>query len=298
MKLRILICLIIFLGMGNITYAQKSSSLKPKWINNPPVANSNSGFYFIETHADAATSLEGAREIAIKELTSNVERTDKVTISEIYTDKSSQTYQGRKVNYNGSDTYELNLKVEGVSRPITSRRIDEYWKTEKRGGQKVVNYYALYAVGKQNEKADFSNIRVTSSYGARGLWRSAIIPGWGQFYKGSNLKGGLILGGSVALAGGIVFLENQRADYVRKINQTKDINLIKKYQTKRDHYASGRNICIGVLAGLYVYNLIDAIVAPGAKRIVMGKIGSNSNYSFLPDMNLEGTPMMTATLTF
>ncbi|MDE6635460.1 MAG: hypothetical protein K2K09_02500, partial [Lachnospiraceae bacterium] len=43
----------------------------------------------------------------------------------------------------------------------------------------------------------------------------------------------------------------------------------------RTSFTTGRNICIGALGALYVYNIIDAIVAPGARRILTSPAGSN-----------------------
>ncbi len=295
MRYRILIISILLL-LGTVS-SSGQNTLKPKWMRSIPNASS-SDFYFVKVHSDMGSSLSGARTAIMQELTAGVERTDRVTVKEIYEDSSTQNYSSKGVSLNDVDHYQLNLQVDGSSRPIRSRRVDEYWRTSLRGGSRIYDYYALYAVERQGRKADFSVISTTSSYGARGLWRSAIIPGWGQFHKGANLKGGLILGGTAALAAGIVFTENQRSDYARRINQTHDIKLIRSYQTKRDHFATARNICIGAVAALYVYNLIDAIAAPGAQRVVVKKRANGRTYAFLPAVTDDGTPVMAATVTF
>lgn len=56
--------------------------------------------------------------------------------------------------------------------------------------------------------------------------------------------------------------------------------------TKRDHFATGRNICVGAAAALYVYNLLDAFVTPGARRVVTLRSNGNT-YAFAPTL-LEG----------
>lgn len=290
------IFILILIGSTIQSHAQ-NSALKPQWIGNTP--RSHSGFYFVEVHSDMANSLSGARSSIMQELSAGVERTDKVSVKEIYEDRSTQTYTSTGTRHSSTDYYQLNLSVDGESRPIRSRRIDEYYKTSFRGGSKVLDYYAIYAVEKSGYNADFSDISTTSSYGARGLWRSAIIPGWGQFHKGANLKGGLILGGCAALTAGIVFTENQRSDYMRKIAQTHDVNQIKNYSTKADHFATARNICIGAAAALYLYNLIDAVAAPGARRIVVHhRSSAGQTYSFAPTVMPDGTAGMAASITF
>ena len=44
------------------------------------------------------------------------------------------------------------------------------------------------------------------------------------------------------------------------------------YNSKADNWESGRNICIGAAAALYVYNLIDAVAAKGARRVTVRKV--------------------------
>lgn len=287
----------MFLGCCNFAASQKSTNLRPKWVGNTPNSKDQS-FYFIELHSDASLSLDAARASVKQEIASNVERTDKVSVTEVFEDKSTQKYNGDDISVQSQDSYQLKLNVEGYARPITSRRIDEYWKPVQRNGITVLDYHALYAVERNGATADFSNVSPVASYGVHGLWRSAIVPGWGQFHKGSNLKGSLILGGTVALVGGIIFTENQRADYVNKIMKTHDANNKRAYATKRDHFATGRNICIGAVAALYVYNLVDAVVAPGARRIVVKERPNGTGYAFLPTITADGDPVMTASITF
>jgi len=108
-----------------------------------------------------------------------------------------------------------------------------------------------------------------------------------------------MLGGCAVLAGGIIFTEHTRADYVAKIAQTHNTQAIRTYTNKRNHFATARNICIGAAAALYVYNLIDAVATPGARRVVVKK-GKNSQrrYAFAPTVSEYGRPMLTTSITF
>ena len=278
--------------------AQKSANLCPKWVGNVPKI-SEGDFYFIEVQSDASTTLPGARISVKQEIASNVERTDKVSVTEIFEDKSVQQYDSNSnPTLSSSDSYQLKLNVEGSAVPIKTRRIDEYWESVERGGMTLLDYHALYAVERKGGNADFSDISSVSSYGVHGLWRSAIVPGWGQLYKGSTLKGGLIMGGSVALIGGIIYTETMRQDYMNKIKNTHSSELIRKYKTRADNFALSRNICIGGLAALYVYNIVDAIVAPGARRILVRKNGRGAGYALSPGLSADGSPAVMAQITF
>ena len=136
---------------------------------------------------------------------------------------------------------------------------------EKVGGVKVFKLYTLFAVSNLGKKPHFDTFRTTQKYGARGLWRSAICPGWGQMYKGSKAKGITMLLAEAATIGGIIFCENERASYESKM--LSQPQFIKTYKTKVDNFETERNCCIGAAAAIYVYNLIDAVVAPGAERL-------------------------------
>lgn len=291
------IIILTLLGCG-ISSAQKSMNLRPRWVGNTP-KNSNSEYYFIEVHSDASSTLPGARASVKQEIASNVERTDKVSVKEIFDDKSTQNYDGNNASMNSTDSYQLQLTVEGTARQIKSRRIDEYWETVQRGGLTLLDYYALYAVERSGANADFSGITATSSYGVHGLWRSAIVPGWGQLYKGSTAKGACIMGGTALCVGAIVYTDCMRRSYTTKIANSHNAAQKKAYADKRTAFTTGRNICIGALCALYVYNIVDAIVAPGARRIITSPAGSNNfSYFWSPAVTDNNGIGVVASITF
>lgn len=289
------ICCLFALLVFCASSALAHNRIKPRWINNTPTAT-NENYYFVNLHSDVSSSLAACRVAMLKELTSNIERVDKVTIKESYQEHSKMSYSGKDIGKFSQDTYDLQLEVEGSSRPIRYRRIDDYQGQSKESGKKC--YYALYAVERFGSYADFSDIHVLSKYGVQALALS-IIPGCGQFYKGAYLKGGLILGGCAAITGGIIFTEHTRADYAAKITQTHNTQAIRSYTNKRNHFATARNICIGAAAALYIYNLVDAVATPGARRVVIKK-GRNGQkrYAFAPTVSEYGTPMFATSITF
>lgn len=249
-----------------------------------------------ETVSASASTLDEAREKCLVELIAGSGlRNGIVAISSNQSSEQlSQVWQNGKLSektaYDSKTTtythYEaVRLHVEEVA---------EYW-TRNRSGDFFLT--KLYAKSELGTEPLFDNLELTTRYGARGLWRSAIIPGWGQFYKGAYLKGGIILGGCALLVGGSVFLDNQRSDYARKIARTHNQELINSYSTQRDHFAAARNVCIGAAVALYVYNLIDAIAAPGARRIVVTK-RPPIDYTLSPVVNIDGSLCMLGTVRF
>ncbi len=295
--MRILCVAMAALLVYGTSSAQSVSRIIPRWVNSTP-QSSNKNLYFVTLHTDASQSLDACRAAVLKELASSVERSDKVSVSESYVDTQQQQYRDGKYTRWGSDKYDLKLSVEGSARPINSRRVDEYMGVDRYSGRNC--YYALYAVERFGASADFSQVSVTSKYGIQGLWRSVIIPGWGQFHKRSYIKGGLILGGCAVMVGGIVFTETERKVYAAKCLQTHDANAIRVYQNRRNNFATARNICIGATAALYIYNLVDAIVAPGARYVVQNgeKRKSSRKYAVVPSMSMYGDAQLLASITF
>lgn len=148
-----------------------------------------------------------------------------------------------------------------------AKYIDDYWEyISYPDGSKGYEYYALFAVSASPNAPIYDEFSITRSYGLKPLAMS-IVPGWAQMYKGSIGKGIAMIAAEVATIGGIIFTENERATYESKMRSQP--NFARQYKAKMDNYETARNCCIGVAAAIYVYNLIDAIVAPGARRVVV-----------------------------
>lgn len=291
------IVLILSLLIPGIISAQmnKSEKIKPQWLHKLPEP-SNSTFSYELDPSVGGKSLDEARKTSINGMITSSGFENGVVVVSDYKSKvtDSKTFNNGRLSDVQEDVFVANNKVKGNEVKLNLKRIAEYWVKDENGNYHLTTLYQKSL----NQNPSFDDVELTTKYGAHCLWRSAIVPGWGQFYKGSYLKGGLILGGTVALVGGIIFTENQRADYVNKISKTHSAEIKKSYATKRDHFATGRNICIGAAAALYVYNLIDAIVAPGARRVVVHKRKNGSGYAILPTMTTEGNPALAASITF
>ena len=86
-----------------------------------------------------------------------------------------------------------------------------------------------------------------------------------------------MLGGVVALGLGALLCENTRSDYKNKMKEQPEF--AQTYNTKANNYETARNILIGATAAVYIYNLIDAAVAKGARRIIVKP--ANGSYASL-----------------
>ena len=125
---------------------------------------------------------------------------------------------------------------------------------------------------------NFDRAYKSTSYGAAPALMS-IIPGLGQFYKGSTVKGICMLGGVAACGVGALLCENERSDYKNKMKEQPQF--AKNYNTKANNYETARNICLGAAAAIWIYNIVDAAAAKGTRKIVV-KPASGSYLSVHP----------------
>lgn len=281
---------------SNITYAQKSDVIQPRWIHQN-IAASNPTFEYAIIQSDANT-LKDAREQALSTLILQAGLSAGQTVlADISTLNHEQSnYHNGQENFVAEEMINVKSTLYGKPATLTAKKIDEYWERAEDG---TYHLTTLYARSQVDVVPNFDDIKLTTKYGIEDMWRSIIIPGWGQLYKGSTLKGGLIMGGTVACIGAIIYTDCTRASFNSKINKTHDAKLKLHYADQRTAYTTGRNICIGALCALYVYNIVDAIVAPGARRILTSPAGSNNfSYYWSPTLTDDMGVGVVASITF
>ena len=261
----------------------KAQTMEPQWIHKLPKANPDNGTYaFVRITADAY-SLDMGRSKCFQLLALDQSLLNTLTISYSSKDFITSTTQSQNGSFSENidqKTFEV-ITTEGNPIQVKARIVDEFFSSKKQ------SMTTLYQVA-LTPNAMFDNFTLTTSYASDpATWGLSLIPGAAQMHKGSYLKGGIIMGGTVALAGGLVAFESMRSSYLAKINQTHSADVKKEYNNRAGNCATARNICIGGLAALYVYNIVDAFVAPGARRIIVtpavtgqGQYGVGMQYNF------------------
>ena len=268
-----IIALLIYLVLTLAYVYGENDGRRPHWLSEVPAASNGTFEYKVITvYAQTASEAKG---LVPREVTSYVETTQKVQITSV----SKITSENHNGDVSEENSFNMMAIVEGDPVNVVVKIIDEYH--EAKDGQEV--YYFLCAVG--NPKAssvNFDRVQITDKYGAKGLWRSAIIPGWGQMYKGSTGKGIAILGAEVVAVGGIVAFESMRSSYVAKIHTQPQY--AQQYASKASNCKNIRNGFIAGAAAIYVFNLIDAIAASGARWLKT----TNGELSFYPCVTTDG----------
>jgi aspartate 1-decarboxylase len=196
------------------------------------------------------------------------------TLTEI---KRNLNYRNRDTYYNESERSTTAYRIEREGFKASFLKVSEYYEYETTAAGTIYRVWELYEVSSRRSFTPYIP-EYTDRYGASAAWRSALLPGWGQMHKGSMTKGLLVIGGEVALIGGIVATENLRAGYMQKINQTHNATHIRTYAAKAGNMSNIRNLCITGAAALYIYNVIDAIVAPGDHYLLL----RDKRFSFTP----------------
>ncbi len=254
---------LIFLLLACSIISLACQAGKPKWVGNTPKELNNT-YRFIEV-VSYGSSISAAR-MEAKQLLAQNEQLRRAVIVSVKSG-NRQKIEQQIVNGNMVETITNNItidtEVSGQQYKLRAYPVDEYY--EKTGGQ--VKLYTLYMVGVADHVV-FDKTYKSTSYGVAPVAMS-IIPGVGQIYKGSTIKGVCMLGGVAALGLGALLCENTRSDYKNKMKEQPDF--AKDYNTKANNYETARNIFIGAAAALYVYNLIDAAVAKGTRRIRVEK---------------------------
>lgn len=262
---------ILIISTPNLCYAKKKSDkLAPTWIKNTP-EQINSSYYFKVVETDAGSELTVARMHSQKELIRSIGRTFNIQVSDKLESQSITTYSKNNIEYSNKDIYSLNIESNDDDVNIYYEKIDEYYEIDKVKGEVIFKLYTLFAVAQPNVSSpQFDSFTKTNKYGVSAMARS-LIPGWGQFYKGSKVKGSLMLGGTAAFAIAAVIANNQANSYYDKVSHTYNVDYIRSYVTNGDNCISMRNVFIGTATAIYIYNLIDAIAAPGARQIKIKK---------------------------
>ena len=283
-KIIVLLLLAMVCGVHTSSAKIKSERLKPKWVTHALPKSKTDSYFFVLAHG-VGTSLEAARQSSFLHLSKKLEAEHGLIINSHFKQHTHNvtTEDGSK-GYRTSDMV-VTAEESGRKIEIGCRIIDEYWER----GDSRCEIYVLYAVSRGQIGASYSDkITVTAKYPCAGFM--SVVPSVAQFYKGDTVKGSLILGGEVLAAAGIILCDNTRASYIKKAEEQPKYK--PQYLSLADNWETGRNMCIGVAAAIYAYNLIDAFVAKGAKHVVVKK--NKTTFSAMPYTDSKSVGMALA----
>lgn len=244
----------------------RSERIRPQWVESPDNIYRSNNTFEIRMISSEGGSLETLEQNRVFDLASYLKTKNNVA-GEIEYESNLENKNG---DYSVSSVHKLSFTNRMSTESFEYKLIADYWEfvdPDKTGG--YYKYYTLYALSVSGVTPVFDGYDLTTQYGIMGLWRSAIVPGWGQMYKGSYLKGGMVFGGAVAFGGGALACHLLAKDNLSKMDNNHSGSVKQQYRTRVNALNTGMYCCLGGLAALYVYNLVDAAVAPGARRVIV-----------------------------
>jgi hypothetical protein len=183
--------------------------------------------------------------------------------------------------------YEAKIKGEKKKVKVNCLREVESFNVKVDGRYR---YYMLVRIpkpGKENE----CNSNFYKSFGTEPVWRSALIPGWGQLYKYNKTsykpdktKGIFFLTlGAVSLTS-LVTSQLMYKKYNDLAIGTNSLAARKDYNVKADDWQNMRNYAAIATVGVYVINLIEVLSSKGAKMYSK----SNTPFRIVPSVTPGG----------
>jgi hypothetical protein len=215
------------------------------------------------------TTLSEARNYAFNKLLTDLGTEAGVTITSQTLDelKYSLNYQSGSEEYNESTSNVSIHKIDRKGFKASFSKVGEYYEY-------VRGRYSLWELYEVSSGAAFTAVipEYTTHYGGSALWRSLILPGWGQFHKRKVAKGVIFLTTEIAAVSGLAYCEIRRSDNWRKSSETTNVSITKEYRNRADSWELRRNVFIGAAAGIYLWNVLDAALAKGKLK-----------YAWIPD---------------
>lgn len=257
--------LVISLFVCVLGFAQASSYDLPEWVLNKPTPSNKTFSYVVGkgvglTEADAETKAiadvyyEARRSIGMD-----------VTMDEV------------QEAYKTGSTFGRNMNMH-----VPIRKACSYTTTNEKNEYVVYVLCQVSEVGRTQE-ANFDNFTDCYKAAKNQYLKYAFVPGMAQIKKGSVAKGACFITGEVVFIGGIVVSECMRANYVQKMNMTHNTAAKQQYLQYANTCAIVRNVSIAGAVAVYIWNVIDGIVAKPKNQINLGQAKLN----FMPYADTE-----------
>ncbi len=220
---------------------------QPEWVNKTPSGYLND--YYVGKGASSISKAEAAQ-IAYADAVILIMRNNSITVNYSMDNKilSSQTHIDNQIKLKIVRKTVEELKVNGVSRTLKGlKEVESYYENNR-------NRYVAWVLLRLPKN---DPINPPSSFAP--VWRSALLPGWGQLYKDETFKGTsfmiLSLGG---FAGGFV-LEQLSIDARNKAFSARRQIVRDFYNKESKNYDTYCKVSFIAAASIYIWNVVDAI---------------------------------------
>lgn len=262
---------------------------KPRWVQKGVKAmnkaRTNDTYEFISTEAFGA-DVNTLRREHLKPLVERIADKYELSASSAKIDTLSMAGGNATVADSTAVTTDYRITFTGDSMAVFhARLVDEYDAFEDFADQTYDwTLYRLYAVSGKNVIPIYDDYELTRTY--RGAAAAlSLIPGLGQIYKGQKAKGFAIMGTEAALIGSVIAFTVKQHRYYR--NADNGMANPDSWRSKAHSWKQMRNLGIGLAGGLYIYNLIDAALSKGSRRVIVRK-PKGTDMAIAPILSQDG----------
>jgi len=279
---------LFFLLLSSFCFSQqiidKSDSKKPTWYSGNN--NIDSKFFTYYRSQGTSNAIDTARKNAIQNVI--VEYAQTLGTEYIVNSESSTSIINLQQNDSVKTTqsFVFTGKVKGKEQNFRIpclTIVEYYWEKEMYNGKPQYQYWVLARI--PNKERD-CNMPIYQSYGKSAVWRSALLPGWGQMHLGYKTKGAILLTTTALFVSGVatsqIMYVNNWNDYTSSLTlgRTADAEV---YKSNADNWFLVRNINLIALSGVYIYNLVDALTKKGVNIYTY----NNSKVDLFPSICLN-----------
>jgi hypothetical protein len=228
---------LLVIVLGVVPFGSRVSVAAPRWTVQTPIGKHH--IYAVGI-GEAQTTYD-ARRSSITDAMRSFSEQRNVTIETRF--HSLTTEDRRQI--------EDEISINGTSTTLKGLRLVETYSIRQNSSQQV---WTLMSLPSSNEIGRWSSI-----------WRSAILPGWGQFYQGQPWRGGLLLAGTVIGVGGALYTKARQQDFENQGSSSVVPSTRQYYYDQADKYHQGNVAFVSLAVVSYALNLADVLFSSSNK---------------------------------
>lgn len=284
MSVHLILILLFLTALPTVLCAQARGSLEsiPSWAKERPSSKYFTYYYGI----GQAKDIKQAKRQAISDVLITINQEGRIQlkskVESRLAESSTQSSSGVKTIIERDAIQEI-LTLGETSQIQGLQMVEDYWREERTTSGNEYQYWILMRLPK-SVYVETDLPFFTYNYGLAPVWRSVLVPGWGQYYKGHRKKGSWLLGSEAFLAASFFTFQHLSQSYSQSASNERDTDRRKFYNDWADRSYTISTLS-GIAAGiLYVYNVFDAVTTKGEKRYAIGpvfRVGTQEDASLL-----------------
>lgn len=227
------------------------ASARPSWTTRPPRGYAHDFF----TGSGVGEDRASARSAAVSAAVARLAEGGRLSVQVVRRDSSVATERftnGRSLSLDRTDKLVQEIVTTGQSATVRGLRLHEEY-AEQRAGQ--YESWVLMALPRTTA------VREPPSHAQLTL-RSAIIPGWGQYTRGSTRKGfALAFGVAASIPAAIAFTSLRSGNEARAESAAIQANR-ESYTRQANQYRTLATVTIASTVAMWGYGIVDAASSP------------------------------------